>query len=94
MKILSIRWAGPTFGLRAAASPFFAVSLNVMTDQNQQSPEQLLTKILLPGKSLTAFTVEMDEEAKALLEDNRKRQMEALKRKDVDEELLRLVVKF
>jgi hypothetical protein len=65
-----------------------------MTEQNQQSPEQLLTQILLPGESLTAFKVEMDEQAKASLEENRKKQMEALKRKDVDENLLRLVVKF
>jgi hypothetical protein len=91
---LTIRWPGPTFGLRAAASPFFALSPIVMTEQNQQSPEQLLTQILLPGESLTAFKVEMDEQAKASLEENRKKQMEALKRKDVDENLLRLVVKF
>lgn len=89
-----MRRTGAIFGSWGAASPFFALSTTVMNEQNPRSPEQLLAEILLPGKSLTAFTVEMDEQAKALLEENRKRQLEALKRKDVDENLLRLVVKL
>lgn len=90
-----MRRVGAIFGLRAAASPFFALSpIIVMTEPNQRSPEQLLEEILLPGKNLTAFKVDMDEQAKELLEENRKKQLEALKRKDVDENLLRLVVKL
>ena len=65
-----------------------------MTEQKLSKPEELLQLILVPGAILTAFTLEKNEELEQSLKENRERQKEALKRKEVDEDLLRQVVKL
>lgn len=91
---MSIRWTVLIFGPGAAVSPIFALPYNAMTEQKLSTPEELLQAILLPGQTLTAFTLEKNDELEQSLKENRERQKEALKRKEVDEDLLRQVVKL
>lgn len=67
----------------------------IMARQKQELPhDPLLEKILLPGKTLTVVTLEMNERLEGLLDKSRRDQKEALQRKEVNEVMLRTVVKL
>jgi len=65
-----------------------------MTEQESQAPDPLLEKILLPNASLTAPRTLDEERLKKLVEVSKEKQRAALKRKRVNEKLLRMVVKL
>jgi len=60
--------------------------------QANQTPDLLLEKILLPGATLTAPRTLDEERLKKLAEASKDQQRIALRRKRVNEKLLRLVV--
>jgi hypothetical protein len=66
-----------------------------MADQKNNNSEQLqMADILAPDATLIAFTLEMNEQTKEILNKARQIQDQVLKLKEVDEELLRRVVQL
>ena len=68
-------------------------SKKITVKKNNHQPQKLqMNDILIPGALLSAFVIEADEKTKKIIEESQKKQDEALKRKEINEEELRKVV--
>ena len=67
----------------------------MMEEQKTALSEQLMTaEILVKGQTLASFRLEMNEQTMKILDNAKEKQHKMLKLKEVNEELLRMVVKL
>lgn len=74
---------------------YISKKITVENKNNNAQPQKLqMNDILIPNAKLSAFEIEMNEGTKKLIEETQRKQDEALKRKEVNEEQLRKVVQL
>lgn len=64
-----------------------------MTAKKKTSAEQQFSELLTAGTSIGDFSAEMDLETIEKLKESKERQKKVLKEKEVNEDMLRMVVK-